>query len=47
MGADELFGGYRKHYAALLAARYRRLPRVLRHGIVAPAVHRLPVADRP
>ena len=26
MGADELFGGYRKHYACLLAARYRRLP---------------------
>ena len=26
MGADELFGGYRKHLACLLAARYRRLP---------------------
>ncbi|MGH2814062.1 MAG: asparagine synthase (glutamine-hydrolyzing), partial [Actinomycetota bacterium] len=26
MGADELFGGYRKHYACLMAARYRRLP---------------------
>ena len=26
MGADELFGGYRKHQAALLASRYRRLP---------------------
>ncbi len=24
MGADELFGGYRKHYAALLASRYRQ-----------------------
>jgi len=46
MGADELFGGYRKHYAALLAARYRRLPGVLRHGIVAPAVDRLPVAGQ-
>jgi asparagine synthase (glutamine-hydrolysing) len=46
MGADELFGGYRKHYAALLAARYRRLPRVLRHRLVAPAVERLPVASR-
>jgi asparagine synthase (glutamine-hydrolysing) len=46
MGADELFGGYRKHYAALLAARYRRLPGVLRHGVVAPAVDRLPVAGR-
>ena len=46
MGADELFGGYRKHYAALLAARYRRLPGVLRHGVVAPAIDRLPVAGR-
>ena len=46
MGADELFGGYRKHYAALLAARYRRLPGVLRHRIVTPAVDRLPVAGR-
>ena len=26
MGADELFGGYRKHLACLLASRYRRLP---------------------
>jgi asparagine synthase (glutamine-hydrolysing) len=46
IGADELFGGYRKHYAALLAARYRRLPGVLRHGVVAPAIDRLPVAGR-
>lgn len=44
MGADELFGGYRKHYACLLAARYRRLPRPLRRGLVRPAVDRLPVA---
>ena len=26
MGADELFGGYRKHLACLMASRYRRLP---------------------
>ena len=44
MGADELFGGYRKHYAGLLASRYRRLPGVLRRNVVAPAVDRLPVA---
>jgi asparagine synthase (glutamine-hydrolysing) len=29
-GADELFGGYRKHRAAALAATWRRLPRPLR-----------------
>jgi len=46
MGADELFGGYRKHYASLLAARYRRLPGLLRHGVVEPVVTRLPVAGR-
>jgi len=46
MGADELFGGYRKHYACLLAARYRRLPGVLRSGVVRPVVERLPVAFR-
>ena len=26
MGADELFGGYRKHLACLMAGRYHRLP---------------------
>ena len=41
MGADELFGGYRKHLACVLAARYRRAPGVLRD--VAGRRHRLPV----
>jgi asparagine synthase (glutamine-hydrolysing) len=44
MGADELFGGYRKHLACVMGARYRSLPGVLRSGVVAPLVHRLPVA---
>ena len=44
MGADELFGGYRKHLACLLAERYRRAPAWLRTGVVAPLVGRLPVA---
>lgn len=43
MGADELFGGYRKHYACLLAARYRRVPATVRHAVVRPTVNRLPV----
>jgi len=42
MGADELFGGYRKHLACKLAARYRRAPWSVRRGIGA-AVQRLPV----
>ena len=43
MGADELFGGYRKHLAMLVAERYRRMPGALR-AAVAPAVRALPVA---
>ena len=44
MGADELFGGYRKHLACVLGARYRTLPKTLRSRVVAPSVERLPVA---
>jgi asparagine synthase (glutamine-hydrolysing) len=44
MGADELFGGYRKHLACILGARYQDAPEWLRSGVVAPAVGRLPVA---
>ncbi|MER7176475.1 asparagine synthase (glutamine-hydrolyzing) [Streptomyces mesophilus] len=43
MGADELFAGYRKHLANVLALRYQRVPRLLRRGVHA-AVDRLPVA---
>jgi asparagine synthase (glutamine-hydrolysing) len=46
MGADELFAGYRKHYAGLLAARYRRLPAFVRGGVVTPLVRRLPVSGQ-
>jgi asparagine synthase (glutamine-hydrolysing) len=43
MGADELFGGYRKHLACLLASRYRRLPGPVRSP-ARFAVNRLPVS---
>jgi len=43
MGADELFAGYRKHRANLLALRYQQVPRALRRPVHA-AVDRLPVA---
>ncbi|MDJ1131459.1 asparagine synthase (glutamine-hydrolyzing) [Streptomyces iconiensis] len=43
MGADELFAGYRKHLANVLALRYQRIPRPLRRGLSA-TVDRLPVA---
>ena len=43
MGADELFGGYRKHLACVLASRYRRLPGPAR-TLVRAGVDRLPVS---
>jgi asparagine synthase (glutamine-hydrolysing) len=43
MGADELFGGYRKHLACVLAARYGKLPAHLRAG-TRFAVERFPVS---
>jgi asparagine synthase (glutamine-hydrolysing) len=43
MGADELFGGYRKHLACVLAARYGRLSAEARAG-VRFAVERFPVS---
>jgi asparagine synthase (glutamine-hydrolysing) len=45
MGADELFGGYRKHLACLVAARYQSLPSGLRSRVVAPLVDLFPVAS--
>ena len=43
MGADELFGGYRKQRACLMASRYGRLPSPARAG-VRFAVDRTPVS---
>jgi len=44
MGADELFGGYRKHVACNLASKYSRMPGPLRHSLIRPVVRRLPVS---
>lgn len=43
MGADELFGGYRKHLACLMASRYHRLPGAVRWP-ARLAVNSLPVS---
>src|SRR6267142_1061678 len=44
MGADEIFGGYRKHYACILAGRYQTfLPSRMR-PVIERAATRLPVA---
>lgn len=44
MGGDELFGGYRKQLASLAIERYRRIPRVVRNGMIEPLVNSLPSA---
>jgi asparagine synthase (glutamine-hydrolysing) len=43
MGADELFGGYRKQLACVMASRYRRLPSAVRSP-ARLAVDSLPVS---
>jgi asparagine synthase (glutamine-hydrolysing) len=43
MGADELFGGYRKQLACLMAGRYGRLPGPAR-ALVRAGVNRFPVS---
>lgn len=43
MGADEYFGGYRKHQADLVAQYYQKIPTFLRRAI-SSVVKRLPVA---
>jgi asparagine synthase (glutamine-hydrolysing) len=43
MGADELFGGYRKQLACVMAGRYSRLPAGVRAGLRS-AVDRVPVS---
>jgi asparagine synthase (glutamine-hydrolysing) len=46
MGADEMWGGYRKHLACLRAESYQKaIPRTLRRRLEA-AAERLPVASR-
>ncbi len=45
MGADEMFGGYRKHLACVMAERYRRLPSFARRAATT-TVSRLPVSAR-
>jgi asparagine synthase (glutamine-hydrolysing) len=42
VGGDELFAGYRKYRAHFLAARYQRLPGLLRSRVIEPLVLALP-----
>jgi asparagine synthase (glutamine-hydrolysing) len=45
-GGDEVFTGYDTHAAAIARQRYRRVPRWIRRGIIAPIVQQLPVSHR-
>ena len=42
VGGDELFGGYRRYWSARLADLYQRIPKGIRHNIVAPIARQLP-----
>lgn len=44
-GADELLAGYETYRATALAERYRRVPGVLRKGVIAPLAGLLPAGD--
>ena len=41
-GGDELFAGYPRYRGGLWAARWRRIPRFLRRGLIEPVVSWLP-----
>lgn len=45
VGGDELFGGYKRYLDAHYRSRYRRIPRSLRRGVIAPIARWLP-SDR-
>lgn len=42
VGGDELFGGYRKYVAHAWAEAYRRLPALMRRGLLEPTIARMP-----
>ena len=44
-GGDEVFGGYRKYRAGLAGRSYRRLPALLRRGILDPLMRSAPVMN--
>ena len=42
LGGDEVGGGYERYLGVLLAEHYRKIPRVIRQGLIAHVVRRLP-----
>jgi asparagine synthase (glutamine-hydrolysing) len=45
VGGDELFGGYHRYRDEFLRSRYRKVPRWMRRGLIAPLARHLP-SDR-
>ncbi|NNG15092.1 MAG: asparagine synthase (glutamine-hydrolyzing) [Gemmatimonadales bacterium] len=45
-GGDEAFAGYDTHAAYRATQWFRRIPRAIRHGLLAPLVRRLPVSHK-
>ncbi len=45
-GGDELFFGYPRHAGIRMLQAYRRLPRLLRRGVIEPLVQRWPESTR-
>ncbi len=45
-GGDEFFGGYDTHAAMKIRKAYRRVPALLRKGLIRPLAHSLPVSHR-
>ncbi|MDZ7338620.1 MAG: asparagine synthase (glutamine-hydrolyzing) [candidate division KSB1 bacterium] len=45
-GGDEFFSGYDTHLAYKMRRLYRKVPALLRRGVIAPLVNRLPVSDK-
>lgn len=46
MGADEIFAGYRKHYACMMANYYQKLPAVIRKKCIFPIIQSMPVSGK-
>jgi len=45
-GGDEIFAGYDTHAAYRVTSHARKVPRWVRHTLIAPLVHSLPVSDK-
>ena len=45
-GGDEAFAGYDTHAAHKASGWFQRVPALIRHRLIAPLVHRLPVSDK-